>query len=91
MNISSALSIQDRAFSQAKRQVARVLLDFAVENAGRRNLLAQRDIAAITGKDWKMVHLSLESLDREGVIRIERNRITINKELLRKIARCSSE
>ena len=91
MNRSSALSIQDRAFSQAKRQVARVLLDFAVENAGRRNLLAQRDIAAITGKDWKMVRLSLESLDREGVIRIERNRITINKELLRKIARCSSE
>jgi DNA-binding MarR family transcriptional regulator len=66
--------------------VAKVLLEFAGDANNERNRLAQRDIAAITGKDWQTVYMSLKSLDLEGVIRIERNRITINKELLQKIA-----
>lgn len=66
------------------------MLEFTGDSANRRNLLAQRDIAAIIGKDWQIVHMSLKSLDHDGVIRIERNRIIINKELLEKIAGCSS-
>jgi hypothetical protein len=33
--------------------------------------------------------MSLKSLDHEGAIRIERNRITIKEELLREIVECN--
>ena len=85
------LLMQDPSFREAKGLVAKVLLDFAREATDENSHLAQRDIATIIGRDWQTVHMSLKSLDHEGAIRIERNRITINKELLRKIARCSSE
>jgi DNA-binding MarR family transcriptional regulator len=68
------------------RMVARVLLDCASDSTTGRSRLAQRDIAALTGTDWGTVHMSLKSLQDEGVIRIERHRIVLNKELLQKVA-----
>ncbi|MFA5308489.1 MAG: helix-turn-helix domain-containing protein [Dehalococcoidales bacterium] len=71
-------------FRQARGAVARVLLDHAAANTGTG--LAQRDIAARTGADWYTVHISLKSIRDEGAIKMERNRIIVNKESLQRLA-----
>jgi DNA-binding MarR family transcriptional regulator len=72
------------SFLQVRGQVARALLEHADNGSGRR--VVQRDIAATVGTDWSTVHISLKSMQAQGAIRIERNRLFINKEVLRKMA-----
>ncbi len=62
------------------------MLEHAGDGNGQRPRLAQRDIAATVGTDWDTVHMSLKSMQDEGAIRIERHRLIINKELLKKVA-----
>lgn len=90
-DIPSILPSQDQSFVHVRVLVAGVLLDYAGDGASEQRRLAQRDIAAITGASWEMVHASLESLQNEGAIRIERHRLIINKELLQKIAGCNAQ
>lgn len=78
-----ALLAQDQSFNRVKGLVAKVLLETATNSKPRRRCLAQRDIARITGTGWGIVHMSLKSLQDEGVIRIERNRLIINKDLIK--------
>jgi DNA-binding GntR family transcriptional regulator len=79
------ISGQERTLPQIKGQVAKLLLEQAGNNHGN-NRLAQRDIAIALGTGWDMIHLALNSLLHDGVIRIERNRIILNKELIQKVA-----
>jgi Mn-dependent DtxR family transcriptional regulator len=67
-------------------QVARLLLEHVDGESNKKTLLAQRDIAEMLGANWNSVHESLKSLYSEGIIRIERNRIILNKELIQKAA-----
>jgi DNA-binding MarR family transcriptional regulator len=85
-DLPTALLAQDRSFSHVRGLVAKVLLEYAADSTTERRQLTQRDIAALVGTDWETVHASLKSLQEEGKIRIERHRITINKELLQKAA-----
>lgn len=85
-NVPLALVAPEQSFRHIMGLVARVLLDYAGESAARRRQLTQRDIAAITGTDWGTVHMTLESLQDEEAIRIDRNRIIINMALLQKAA-----
>ena len=80
------LAADNLAFTQTRGAVARVLLEHAVDDIGEKPRLAQRDIAAITGTDWYTVHMSLKSIRDAGAIRMERNRIIINKESLQRLA-----
>ncbi len=70
---------------QIKSQVAKMLLAHAGNNNGD-NRLAQRDMATALDTGWDMIHLALSSLLHDGVIRIERNRIILNKGLIQKVA-----
>lgn len=83
------LLTQDYHHLQARELVAKALLD-SITNTTARPQLTQRDITVQTGTDWLTVHKSLMSLQDEGVIRIERNRMIVNKELLQKIAGTTS-
>jgi len=74
------------SFIDIRGMVARTLLEHANGGTGGQSRLAQRDIAATVGADWGMVHISLKSLQEQGAIRIERNRLYVNKELLQKMA-----
>jgi hypothetical protein len=85
-DIPSALLSQDQSFDYVRGLVAVVLLEHAGNGTTERCWLTQRDIATITGTSWEMVHVSLESLQNEGAIRIERHCLIINIELLQKIA-----
>jgi DNA-binding GntR family transcriptional regulator len=80
------LTTQDQSFAQIKGRVAKVLLEHAGDGTKGNNRLTQRDIATRLGIGWDVVHQSLKSLYDEGVIRIERNRIIINKELIQQAA-----
>jgi hypothetical protein len=80
------LPADNSAFIQTRGAVAKVLLDHAVNGSGAKPGLAQRDIAAMTGADWYTVHMSLKSIRDEGAIRIERNRIIVNKGALQRLA-----
>jgi hypothetical protein len=71
----------DCSLVRARTRLAKVLLD----DGGERHQLAQRDMATLGDIGWEMVHASLRSLQNEGAIRIERHRIIINKELLKKV------
>lgn len=75
---------------QARGLVAKALLDNIGNNSTAQHQLTQRNIAVLTGKDWETVHTSLKSLQDTGAIKIERNRMIINKELLQKIARITA-
>ena len=79
-------SEQDQSFSFVRGRVARLLLEHTGAGNNGNNRLTQRDMAEMLGTGWAKVHLSLKSLCREGIIRIERNRMIVNKELIRKAA-----
>jgi DNA-binding GntR family transcriptional regulator len=74
---------EQQSFLQMRGLVARALLERANDGGGR---VVQRDIAATVGTDWGTVHISLKSMQDQGAIRIEHNRMFINKEMLRKLA-----
>jgi len=80
------LAADNLAFIQTRGAVARILLEHALNRSGEGPRLAQRDIAAMIGADWYTVHVSLKSIRDAGAIRMERNRIIINKESLRRLA-----
>jgi predicted transcriptional regulator len=75
----------ENTFIDIRGKVARVLLECA-DGDSERPRMAQRDIAAAVGTDWGMVHISLKSMQADGAIKIDRNRLIINKEMLRKVA-----
>jgi len=77
---------QDQSFLRVKGQVAKLLLKHAVAGIDGNNRLTQRDMAEMLGTSWGMVYLSLMSLCHEGIIRINRNKIIVNKELVQKMA-----
>ena len=68
MTLSAGYSL-----SQTKTQVAKVLMEKSGDASAQRQQLAQRDIASLLGVGWEMVHASLESLENDGVIRVERH------------------
>jgi hypothetical protein len=68
-----------------KRAVAKILLQYALDNTHEKPRLAQRDMAEITGADWQTVHASLNDLKDEGAIRFDGRRIIINRELLQAV------
>jgi DNA-binding GntR family transcriptional regulator len=81
---TNLLLTHDHSLKNIKELVGRVLLEHVTKNSPQ-HLLSQRDIALLAGLDWKAVHTALNSLMRDGVIKIERHRLFVNKESLREI------
>lgn len=75
----------NNSLNHVKGLIAKTLLEHAGDGNGGTNRLAQRDIAARVGTDWDTVHLTLQSMQDEGAIRIEGHRLIINKGLLQKV------
>jgi hypothetical protein len=80
------LAVRDNSIVDIKGQVAQVLLEHAGDSANRHNQLTHRDMAAMLNTGWDKIHLSLKSLHEEGAIKIDRNRIIIEKKTLQKLA-----
>ena len=84
------LAKREKSLLKIKGRVAQVLLDYAGEDSGEPNRLTHRDMAVILNTDWVKIHNSLKSLHDEGAIKIDRNRIIVEKEVLQKVARSAA-
>lgn len=84
------MTLDDQSLMKIKSSVAKILLDNALKAPAERSCLTQRDIAGTIGADWYDVHMSLKSLKDTGAIKIDRNRILIDRVLLGSIAASSA-
>jgi DNA-binding GntR family transcriptional regulator len=76
---------QDQTTLHNKNRVAKILLEHGRDRTNGNNRLARRDIAEMLGTSFLTVHFALESLMQDGAIKIERNRIILNKEMILKL------
>lgn len=67
--------VEDLSFRRVTERVAKMLLEYAQDGEGQR--LTQQEMAAVIGTAREMVGRSLKSLESDGAIRMERNRIII--------------
>jgi CRP/FNR family cyclic AMP-dependent transcriptional regulator len=77
-------NVRSLALLDVYGRVARLLLDMAVEQDGKRMIpekLTQQDIASRVGASREMISLILKDLSAGGFISIAGKRITVNKEL----------
>jgi len=85
--------VEDLSFRRVAGRIARLLLDYAGDGSGPgpRPKLTQQEMAAIVGTAREVVGRSLKTLQEEGAIRMERNRIVItDKEALREMVNSSN-
>jgi CRP-like cAMP-binding protein len=79
--------VEDLSFRHVTGRVAKVLLEYAGNGADNEPRLTQQEMAAMIGTAREMVGRSLKSLEEEGTIRMERNRVVItDQETLREVA-----
>jgi CRP-like cAMP-binding protein len=79
--------VEDLSFRHVIARIAKILLEYATDGTAPKPKLTQQEMAAIAGTAREMVGRSLKSLEDEGAIRLERQRIVItDKEALQEIA-----
>jgi CRP/FNR family transcriptional regulator len=79
--------VEDFSFRHVTGRVAKMLLEYADSSLGEGRRLTQQEMAGMIGTAREMVGRSLKSLEDEGAIRIERNRIIVtDRRTLREMA-----
>jgi CRP/FNR family cyclic AMP-dependent transcriptional regulator len=79
--------VEDLSFRHVTGRVAKMLLEYAGDKTGGIPRLTQQEMAAMIGTAREMVGRSLKSLEGDGLIRMEHNRIIItNQPALRETA-----
>jgi len=79
--------VEDLSFRNVTGRVAKVLLEYAGNGSDEKPRLTQQEMAAMIGTAREMVGRSLKTLEEEGTIRMERNRVIItNQETLMALA-----
>jgi CRP/FNR family transcriptional regulator len=79
--------VEDLSFRHVIARVAKILLEYSGNGTGPKPKLTQQEMAAIAGTAREMIGRSLKSLEDEGAIKLERQRLVItDKEALREIA-----
>ncbi|MBN1161912.1 MAG: Crp/Fnr family transcriptional regulator [Dehalococcoidales bacterium] len=79
--------VEDLSFRNVSGRVAKILLEHIGDGGGENPRLTQQEMAAMIGTAREMVGRSFRTLEEEGAIRIERNRIVItDKSALKRIA-----
>jgi CRP-like cAMP-binding protein len=69
--------VEDFSFRHVTGRVAKMLLEYSDNSIGEGRRLTQQEMAGMIGTAREMVGRSLKSLEDEGAIRIERNRIIV--------------
>lgn len=69
--------VEDFSFRHVTSRVAKMLLEYADQVDHERPRLTQQEMAAIIGTAREMVGRSLKTLEEDGSIRMDRNRIVI--------------
>jgi CRP-like cAMP-binding protein len=83
--------VEDLSFRPVVGRVAKILLEYAGDGTSPGQRLTQQDMAAIVGTAREVVGRSLKALESDGLIRMDRHRITItDREALKDIAGVST-
>ena len=83
--------VDNLSFRPVVSRVAKILLEYAGNEAGPGQRLTQQDMAAIVGSVREVVGRSLKALETNSIIRMDRHRIVItDREALENIAGVSS-
>jgi CRP-like cAMP-binding protein len=69
--------VEDLSFRRVINRIARVLLEYASDGPSPKPRLTQQDMASIVGTAREVVGRSLKTLEGEGLIRMERNKLVI--------------
>ena len=69
--------VEDLSFRRVTGRVARILLEHVSDKDGQKQRLTQQEMAAMAGTAREMIGRSLKTLEEEGVLRLDRNRIVI--------------
>ena len=78
--------VEDLSFRHVISRIARILLEYA-DGAGPKPKLTQQEMAALAGTAREVVGRSLKTMQEDGLVRVERNRLIIaNKENLMRLA-----
>ena len=78
--------VEDLSFRHVIGRVAKILLDNAGNGTVPSPRLTQRDMAAMAGTAREVVSRSLKTLEEDGFIKVDRNRIIItNRDALKKV------
>jgi CRP-like cAMP-binding protein len=79
--------VEDFSFRHVSGRVAKILLEYTLDAGDGRPKLTQQEMASMIGTAREMVGRSLKALEKEGAIRMERNRIVItDQKALREMA-----
>jgi len=83
--------VEDLSFRHVIGRVAKILLEYAQDVVDSKPRLTQRDMAAMAGTAREIVGRSLKTLEEEGTIRLDKNRIVItDREALREMVEAAS-
>ena len=77
---------QDRTITDIRGQVAGILIEHTGNGSEGRQQLTHQNMATLLNTGWDKIYLSLKSLNEEGAIKIDRNRIIVKMDVLQKIA-----
>ena len=69
--------VEDLSFRHVTGRVARILLEYTGEGGAQRPRLTQQDMAAMAGTVREVIGRALKSLEKDGLVRIERHRVVI--------------
>jgi len=78
--------LREKSLGYIKKQVARILIEHTKHESSGTSKLSQREMATLIGASWLQINKSLELLQEEGAIRIDRHRLIINRESMEKAA-----
>ncbi len=78
--------VEDLSFRHVIGRVAKILLEYASSESGTGPRLTQQEMAAMAGSAREVVGRSLKALEEEGLIKLNRQKVTItDKEALREM------
>ena len=81
------LLVEDLSFKQVIGRVGKILLDYIDDHGKPSQKLTQQEMAAMAGTAREVVARSLKSMEEDGLIKLERNKIIIrNRQALEEIA-----
>jgi len=79
--------IEDLSFKHVIGRVAKILLEYIKDESVAKPRLTQQDMAAMAGTAREVIGRSLKSLEDEGLIRLERQRVVLkDEEALKELA-----
>jgi CRP/FNR family transcriptional regulator len=79
--------VEDLSFKHVINRVAKILLEYAGDSSGSKPRLTQQEMAAMAGTAREMIGRSLKSLEDEGAIKLDHQRVVIaDRETLEDLA-----